>query len=670
MNTASPLWRPSPERIERARITDYRRWLAEHHGLRFADYETLWQWSVDELEAFWATLWDYFQVRGHTPWRQVLDRRVMPGAKWFEGATLNYAEHCLAAAEKPDADTRLAVISRSETRPRSEMSWSTLAGQVGAVQACLESLGVVRGDRVVSYMPNIPEALVAVLATTSLGAIWSSCSPDMGPLSVLDRFRQISPRVLFAVDGYRYNGKAIDRREVVRELIAQLPSLEAVVFVPYLDPGADLSLDGGAAGRAVRVVPMAQVLAQPRTPRFEAVPFDHPLWIVYSSGTTGMPKPIVHSHGGTVLENFKGTGLHLDVGPDDRFFWFSSTGWIMWNLLVSTSAMGCTLLQFDGNPGYPDLDTLWRFAAEERATFFGTSPAFLGLCMKAGMRPRERFDLSALRTVGSTGSPLTAEGYRWVYDNVHPDIMLASISGGTDPGAAFVGACPILPVYAGEMQCRGLGVATYAYDDDGQAVVGQVGELVCAQPIPSMPLYFWGDHDGRRYFDSYFDVYPGVWRHGDWIQLNARPESVTSVIYGRSDSTINRHGIRMGTSELYRVVEEFPEVADSLVVDLEYLGRESFMALFVVLREPAAEVPEALKQRLLQAIRTQLSARHVPNDVFAISDVPRTISGKKLEVPVKKILLGQPVEKSVNRDSMANPASIDWFVAFARARNA
>jgi acetoacetyl-CoA synthetase len=670
MTSVSPLWRPSPERIESARITDYRRWLAEHHGLRFADYEALWQWSVDELETFWATLWDYFQVRGHSPWRQVLERRVMPGAKWFDGATLNYAEHCLAAAEKPDAGTRLAVISRSETRARSEMSWATLAGQVGAVQACLESLGVVRGDRVVSYMPNIPEALVAVLATTSLGAIWSSCSPDMGPVSVLDRFRQISPRVLFAVDGYRYNGKAIDRREVVRELVAQLPSLEAVVFVPYLDPAAELSLDGGTAGRAVRVVAVAQVLARPRVPRFEAVPFDHPLWIVYSSGTTGMPKPIVHGHGGTVLENFKGTGLHLDVGPDDRFFWFSSTGWIMWNLLVSTSAMGCTLLQFDGNPGYPDLDTLWRLAAEERATFFGTSPAFLGLCMKAGMRPRERFDLSALRTVGSTGSPLTAEGYRWVYDNVHPGIMLASISGGTDPGAAFVGACPILPVYAGEMQCRGLGVATYAYDDDGHAVVGQVGELVCAQPIPSMPLYFWGDHDGRRYFDSYFDVYPGVWRHGDWIQLNARPESVTSVIYGRSDSTINRYGIRMGTSELYRVVEEFPEVADSLVVDLEYLGRESFMALFVVLREPAAEVPEALKQRLLQAIRTQLSARHVPNDVFAITEVPRTISGKKLEVPVKKILLGQPVEKSVNRDSMANPGSIDWFVAFAHARNA
>jgi len=485
---------------------------------------------------------------------------------------------------------------------------------------------------------------------------------------VLDRFRQISPRVLFAVDGYRYNGKAIDRREVVRQLVAQLPSLEAVVFVPYLDPAADLSLGVGETGRPVQLVPVAQVLAQPRAPRFEAVPFDHPLWIVYSSGTTGMPKPIVHGHGGTVLENFKGTGLHLDVGPDDRFFWFSSTGWIMWNLLVSTSAMGCTLLQFDGNPGHPDLDTLWRFAAEERATFFGTSPAFLGLCMKAGMRPRDRFDLSALRTVGCTGSPLTAEGYRWVYDNVHPDIMLASISGGTDPGAAFVGACPILPVYAGEMQCRGLGVATFAYDDDGCPVIGHVGELVCAQPMPSMPLYFWGDRDGRRYFDSYFDVYPGVWRHGDWIQLNARPESVTSVIYGRSDSTINRHGIRMGTSELYRVVEEFPEVSDSLVIDLEYLGRESFMALFVVLREPATEVPESLKQRLLQALRTQLSARHVPNDVFAIPEVPRTISGKKLEVPVKKILLGHPVEKSVNRDSMANPRSIDWFVAFARNR--
>jgi acetoacetyl-CoA synthetase len=668
MTTVSPLWCPSPDRIERARITDYRRWLAEHHGLQFADYEALWQWSVDELETFWATLWDYFQVRGHSAWRQVLERRVMPGAKWFEGATLNYAEHCLSAAQKMDADTRLAVISRSETRPRSEMSWATLAGQVGAVQACLESLGVARGDRVVSYMPNIPEALVAVLATTSLGAIWSSCSPDMGPVSVLDRFRQISPRVLFAVDGYRYNGKAIDRREVVRQLVAQLPSLEAVVFVPYLDPAADLSLGVGETGRPVQLVPVAQVLAQPRAPRFEAVPFDHPLWIVYSSGTTGMPKPIVHGHGGTVLENFKGTGLHLDVGPDDRFFWFSSTGWIMWNLLVSTSAMGCTLLQFDGNPGHPDLDTLWRFAAEERATFFGTSPAFLGLCMKAGMRPRDRFDLSALRTVGCTGSPLTAEGYRWVYDNVHPDIMLASISGGTDPGAAFVGACPILPVYAGEMQCRGLGVATFAYDDDGCPVIGHVGELVCAQPMPSMPLYFWGDRDGRRYFDSYFDVYPGVWRHGDWIQLNARPESVTSVIYGRSDSTINRHGIRMGTSELYRVVEEFPEVSDSLVIDLEYLGRESFMALFVVLREPATEVPESLKQRLLQALRTQLSARHVPNDVFAIPEVPRTISGKKLEVPVKKILLGHPVEKSVNRDSMANPRSIDWFVAFARNR--
>ena len=383
-----------------------------------------------------------------------------------------------------------------------------------------------------------------------------------------------------------------------------------------------------------------------------------------------MPKPIVHGHGGVILENMKGCGLLLDVGADDRFFWFSSTSWIMWNLLVSTLLRGCTVLQFDGNPGHPDVGTLWRFVSRERATFVGISPAFIGLCAKAGYSPNQHFDLSSILTLGSTGSPLTEDGYRWVYDHVHADVLLASISGGTDPGTAFIGACPILPVYAGEMQCRGLGIATYAFDDDGKPVFDQVGELVCTEPFPSMPLYFWGDTEGRRYYESYFDVWPGVWRHGDWLKLIRRAESVTGVIYGRSDSTINRHGIRMGTSELYRVVEGFAEIADSLVIDLEYLGRPSFMALFVVLRESAAEVPLALKQSILDAIRTGLSARHVPDDVFVIPEVPRTISGKKLEVPIKKILLGQPVEKSANRDSMANPRSIDWFVAFAKTRQA
>ena len=659
MTHPAPLWRPSPPRIEAARITDFQRWLARERGLRFDGYEDLWQWSVDELEDFWTCLWKYFDVRSETPWQRVLERRVMPGARWFEGATLNYAAHALARAREADAATRPAVISRSETRDRQELSWSALAGQVGAVQSSLAALGVVAGDRVVSYMPNIPETLVALLAASSLGAVWSSCSPDMGPVSVLDRFRQIEPKVLLAVDGYRYGGKAIDRREVVRELVARLPSLEAVLFVPYLDPGASLE------DVAVRVIAVPELLARPCEPRFEALPFDHPLWIVYSSGTTGMPKAIVHSHGGTVLETFKGAGLHLDVGPADRFFWFSSTSWIMWNLLASTTLTGCTVLQFDGNPGHPDLDTLWRMAAEERATFFGTSPAFIGLNMKAGLSPRTRFDLSCLRTVGSTGSPLPEEAYRWVYEHVHPDVMLASISGGTDPGAAFVGACPTLPVYAGEMQCRGLATGTQAFDESGKALMGEVGELVCTTPLPSMPLRFWGDEGGRRYFESYFDTWPGVWRHGDWLKLIPRPESVTAVIFGRSDATINRHGIRMGTSELYRVVEGFPEVADALVVDLEYLGRPSFLALFVVLRDGTTSVDPDLRGRLLAAIRAGLSARHAPDEVFAVPEVPRTISGKKMEVPVRRILLGHPVEKSVNRDSMANPGCIDWYLAFA-----
>jgi acetoacetyl-CoA synthetase len=666
MSSSPPLWRPSAERIARAGITRYRAFLEQRHGLRFPDYESLWRWSVDELETFWESVLQHYQIRLHTPYTRVLDRRVMPGAKWFEGATLNYAEHALLLAQRADADTRPAIVCHSETRPRVEWSQAQLAARVGALTATLARLGVQPGDRVVSYMPNIPETVTALLAGASLGAIWSSCSPDMGPTSVLDRFRQIEPKVLFAVDGYRYGGKSFDRRAVVRELVEQLPSLEAVIFVPYLDAGASLELPGKPG---VRVVSYAEALAAPAAPRFTPVPFDHPLWIVYSSGTTGMPKPIVHGHGGVVLENAKGRGLHYDVGEDDRFFWFSSTSWIMWNLLVSTLLAGCTVVQYDGNPGFPDLSPLWRMAEQERVTFFGTSPAFIAANLKAGYSPRAHFELSALRTVGSTGSPLTAEGYRWVYEHVHPDVLLASIAGGTDPGTAFLSCAPVLPVYAGEMQCRGLGVATHAFNDQGEPVIGSVGELVCTAPAPSMPLYFWGDTDGQRYFESYFDTWPNVWKHGDWLELIERPESVTGVIYGRSDSTINRHGIRMGTSELYRVVEGFDDVADSLVVDLEYLGRPSFMALFVVLRDGASDVPAELKKQLLSAIRTQLSARHVPDDVYAIAEVPRTISGKKMEVPVKKILLGQPVEKSANRDSMANPLALDWFVAFARRRS-
>ena len=664
----TPLWRPSPDRIANTEITRYQSWLKQHRGLAFSDYESLWQWSVDHTEDFWESIWQFFPIKSHHPYQRVLDKRIMPGAKWFDGATLNYAEHALAAAQRPDAATKPAIIFQSELCARREISWQSLAAQVAALSATLRDLGVVPGDRVVSYMPNIPEAVMALLATVSVGGIWSSCSPDMGPVSVLDRFRQIGPKVLFAVDGYRYGGKDYDRRDIVNELARDLPTLEAVIFVPYMNSAATLNLTGISSERNINVINFATALNIKASLKFTALPFDHPLWVVYSSGTTGMPKPIVHSHGGTVIETFKGAGLHLDISENDRFFWFSSTSWIMWNLLCSTLLRGSTMLQFDGNPGHPDLTTLWRFAERERATFFGISPAFISLCMKAGLKPREHFDLSALRTIGCTGSPLTEEGYRWVYENVHDDILLASISGGTDPGTAFVGACPTLPVYAGEMQARGLGVATYAYDDAGNAIYNEVGELVCALPIPSMPLYFWGDSDGKRYFESYFDIYPNVWRHGDWLKLIPRAESVTAIIYGRSDSTINRYGIRMGTSELYRVVEEFAEVSDSLVIDLEYLGRESFMALFVMLRNGEIAVSTELNKILNDAIRSKLSARYVPNAIVAIPEVPRTMSGKKMEVPIKKILLGQPVEKSVNRDSMANPKSIDWFVEYAKTR--
>jgi len=699
MSASAPLWRPSTERIEEAGITRYLRWLKSERGLGFENYESLWQWSVTEIEAFWASIADFCGLIAHAPATTVLRERKMPGADWFPGATLNYAEHALAPARKPGAPARPAIVFESELRARSEIPWARLNGEVGALAEALRELGVRHGDRCVAYMPNIPQAVVAVLATASVGGVWSSASPEMGPVSVLDRFRQIGPKVLFAVDGYRYGGKDFDRREIVRELIDQLPSLEAVIFVPYLDAGARFDAASLAAAdgspRKLKVLRFGDAVAEPREPRFDALPFSHPLWIVYSSGTTGMPKPIVHGHGGTVIESLKGAAMHLDVDGEDRFFWFSSTNWIMWNLWVSTLMTGATLLQFDGNPGYPDPTTLWRLAAREKLSFMGISPAFIGLCMKAGLRPREQFDLSALRTIGSTGSPLTEDAYRWLYENVGSDLLIASISGGTDPGTAFLAACPILPIYAGEMQCRGLGSAVYAWSDDGKPLLGEVGELVCTEPMPSMPLRFWGDDDGSRYFESYFDTWPGppnVWRHGDWLQLIERPESVTGIIFGRSDSTINRYGIRMGTSELYRVVEEFVEVADSLVVDLEYLGRESFLALFVVLREPGsgiagpgskgpapdgataatgnAGVPPELRKRLLDALRTKLSARHLPNEIYAIPEVPRTMSGKKLEVPVKKILLGQPVEKSVNKDSMANPGSIDWFVAFGAARSA
>ncbi len=649
------LWQPSPERLKNARLTAYMAWLEKTRGLRFADYNALWQWSVGELEAFWASIWEYYEIKASVPYKQVLKERKMPRTVWFEGAHLNYAEHALrhAVGDQP------AIIFESELRARTEISWDELKRQVAALANALKKLGVKPGDRVVAYMPNIPHTVVALLAVASIGAIWSSASPDMGHVSVIDRFRQIEPRVMLAVDGYRYGGRDFDRRDIVREILSHLPTVEKLVLVPYLNPATDIT-------QFPQAMSWADAMATPGPLEFAQVPFDHPLWVVYSSGTTGMPKPIVHGHGGTVIETIKANDLHLDLKPGDRFFWFSSTNWIIWNLMVNTLLSGCTIIQYDGNPATPDMGRLWDLAARTETDVFGASAAYIAQCMKSGVQPRAAGDISRIRTVASSGSPLPVEGYQWVYDNVNSDLLLASISGGTDPGAAFVGACPIMPQYAGEMQCRCLGVAVYAFDEAGHALTDQVGELVCTLPMPSFPLFFWNDRDDRRYMESYFEMYPGYWRHGDWLKITPRGGA---IIYGRSDSTINRYGIRMGSAEIYRVVEGVPEVQDSLVVDLEYLGRESYMPLFVVLKA-GHTLDAALVERIKARVRTDLSGRHVPNDIFAIPEVPRTLNGKKLEVPIKRLLLGEPLAKVVNRDSMINPGSLTWFVEFAARRAA
>ncbi|MEH6646980.1 acetoacetate--CoA ligase [Sulfitobacter sp.] len=643
------LWSPTQERADASTMAAFERFVEEKRDLTFEDYNAMWQWSVSDLEGFWASIWEFFDVHASAPYTRILGDRSMPGAQWCPGAMLNYADNILRHAEGRTEET--AIVSFSETSGRKELTWGELRAQVASLAAHLRWMGVEQGDRVVAVLPNTEVALISLLATASIGAAWSLCAPDMGQVAIVDRFKQIAPKVFIAQDGYVHAGKTIDRREVLAQINAELPSVVQFVTLPIV---GDLP-EGHVAWDS---------LLHDDVP-FEAtqVPFDQPLWIVYSSGTTGNPKPIVHGHGGIILEAAK-QSLHHDLTSKDRFCWLTSSGWIMWNAQWTALGQGATVCMYDGAPNHPDMLAVWRFVADEKLTYFGAGAAFFAGCLKTGVTPRDAVDLSALRSLGSTGSPLSADAYDWIYRDVKEDVWLAPISGGTDLAGAFVLGHPGMPVRAGEMQCRALGNAVHAYDPLGNELIGEVGELVCTQPLPSMPLFFWGDDDGTRLFESYYNTYPGIWRHGDWISID---ENGASVIYGRSDATINRKGLRLGSAEIYQAVEGLEDVLDSLVVDLEFLGRESFMPLFVVPAEGVA-FDDALKDKINHAIRAGVSARFIPNEIVQVAEIPRTLSGKKLEVPVKKLLLGGDPASVVNRDSMANPASFDFFIAYAKAR--
>jgi acetoacetyl-CoA synthetase len=638
--TAPPvMWTPSPQRIERSNLTAYTRWLQRRRDLSFADYEALWRWSVSDLEAFWGSIWDFFEVQASQPYERVLARREMPGAQWFPGAKLNYAQHVFRGRRPQQLAITFADERALEAGALSQWTWGRLQEETERVATGLRELGVGPGDRVAAFMPNAPQTIAAFLATAAIGAIWSSCSPDFGARGVLDRFAQIEPTVLLAVDGYRYQGREHDRREVVEQLRAQLPSLRHTVLL------------GAPSWERLR--------ANRGTLTFEQVPFDHPLWVLYSSGTTGLPKAIVQGHGGILVEHLKKLHLHVDAHAGERIFWFTTTGWMMWNFLVGCLLTPASIVLYDGSPTHPQPDALFDLAAQAGITCFGTSAGHIASCMKQGVRPSQGRDLRALTSVGSTGSMLAPEGFDWVYDQLGADIWLFSTSGGTDVCTAFLGGCPLLPVRRGELQCRALGAKVEAFDEQGEAVVGELGELVITEPMPSMPLRFWNDPDDVRYRESYFSVYPGVWRHGDWIEITERG---SATLHGRSDATINRGGVRMGSSEIYRAVLALPQVQDALVVDVE-----GWMPLFVVLREGDV-LDEHLKASVKRRVREDCSPRHVPNEVFAVRAIPRTRTGKLLEVPVKRILLGTPPEQAASREALADADALQPFVDLAAAR--
>ena len=652
----SPLWRPDPAAAEDTRLVRFQRWAAQRHDAPEGDYAELHRWSTGDLDRFWTAVSQYFDVRFSTPPTAALADPAMPGAVWFPGARLNYAEHALRHGEDPANADRPAILHLDESGADPQAtSWAELRQRVGALAAELRRLGVRPGDRVSAYVPNVPQAAVALLATAAVGAIWTSCAPDFGARSVLDRFQQLEPVLLFAVDGYRYGGKEHDRSAVVAELRRELPTLRQVVHIPLLGtPAPQGALD------------WAELTAHAQEPEFEQVPFDHPLWVLYSSGTTGLPKAIVQGHGGIVVEHLKQAGLHLDLGPEDRFFWYTSTGWMMWNFLLAGLLVGASIVTYDGSPGYPATDAQWRIAERAGVTVFGTSAAYITACAKADLHPGRDLDLSRLRAIGTTGSPLPPDGFHWIHDRVRADLWLASVSGGTDLCSCFVGGVPTLPVYVGEIQAACLGVALEAWDADGKPVIGEVGELIVTKPVPSMPLYFWNDPEGTRYRESYFETFPGVWRHGDWITISTRG---TVVIHGRSDSTLNRQGVRMGSADIYEVVERLPQIRESLVVGIEQPDGGYWMPLFIVLAE-GSELDDDLRAAVRDSLRRELSPRHVPDEIIAVPVLPHTLTGKRLEVPVKRILSGTPLAQAVNPGSLDNPAALTPFVDLAAHRNA
>ncbi|MHB8296378.1 MAG: acetoacetate--CoA ligase [Acidimicrobiales bacterium] len=647
------LWRPSAERVADAEITRYLRWLQERRGLKFDGYNSLWKWSVDQPEDFWGSLWDFFDIQASRPYEAVLVGGSMPGVRWFPGARLNFVEQVFRYGDP----TKPAILFASEDHDVAAISWLELRRQVGAFAASLRGMGVGPGDRVVGYLPNIPQAVVAFLASASIGAVWTACAPDFGTLSVLDRFRQLEPTVLVAVDGYHYGGRELDRRAVVAELRKELPSLTHTVLV------SQLGLEPPAGVDALST--FEEMIAQDREVTFAQVPSDHPLWVLFSSGTTGLPKGIVHSHAGALLEHLKVASLGIDLTSDDCFFWFTSTSWVMWNLVVSGLLVGATIVLYDGSPSYPDLGRLWQLAQECQITSFGTSAASILACAKANLRPGESYRLSSLRSIGSTGSPLPPSGFRWVYQAVKSDLWLYSISGGTDIAGALVGGSVTLPVWEGEIQARCLGARVEAWNEAGQPLLGELGELVVTGPMPSMPIYFWNDPDGTRYHDAYFDTFPGVWRHGDWITITERG---TAIIHGRSDSTLNRMGVRMGTADIYEAVERLPEVREALVIGAEQPDGSYWMPLFVVL-ESGRVLDDPLRERINDAIRSGVSPRHVPDEIIAVGGIPHTLTGKKLEVPVKRLLQGTPVASALSLGAIDDPSLVSYFVDLGRARS-